>query len=88
MSVKIKVDIKKPKVYRGNYEIISDSYGEEHTVMFDIRMEDFIVWVDDDNYLFWYIYDSKSLKQNLLKSDLDSTLIDGIVDFAINWYNL
>ena len=73
---------KKPRANKSNSGICEDSNGVNHKVIFDTRVEDFIVWVDNDNYLMWDIYNAKGLKRNLLKSDLDEKLIDEIAELG------
>jgi len=73
---------KKPRANKSNSGICEDSNGINHKVIFDTHVEDFIVWVDNDNYLMWNIYSAKGLKRNLLKSDLDEKLIDEIAELG------
>ena len=70
---------RKPDKTKFNSGICLDSNGVKHTVIFDTRVEDFIVWVDDDNYLMWYVSSPQSLLNNLAESDLDENLILDIV---------
>lgn len=70
---------RKPDKTKFNSGICLDSNGVKHTVIFDTRVEDFIVWVDDDNYLMWYVSSPQSLLNNLSESDLDENLILDIV---------
>lgn len=73
---------KKPRANKNNSGVCKDSNGINHKVIFDTHVEDFIVWVDNDNYLMWYIYSAGGLKRNLLKSDLDEKLIDEIAELG------
>ena len=73
---------KKPRANKNNSGICKDSNGVNHKVIFDTHVEDFIVWVDNDNYLMWDIYSAGGLKRNLLKSDLDEKLIDEIAELG------
>lgn len=70
---------RKPDKTKFNSGIGLDSNGVKHTVIFDTRVEDFIVWVDDDNYLMWNVSSPQSLLNNLSESDLDENLILDIV---------
>ena len=70
---------RKPDKTKFNSGICLDSNGVKHTVIFDTHVEDFIVWVDDDNYLMWYVSSPQSLLNNLAESDLDENLILDIV---------
>lgn len=70
---------RKPDKTKFNSGICLDSNCVKHTVIFDTRVEDFIVWVDDDNYLMWYVSSPQSLLNNLSESDLDEYLILDIV---------
>ena len=70
---------RKPDKTKFNSGICLDSNGVKHTVIFDTHVEDFIVWVDDDNYLIWYVSSPQSLLNNLAESDLDENLILDIV---------
>ena len=70
---------RKPNKTKFNSGICLDSNGVKHTVIFDTRVEDFIVWVDNDNYLMWYVSSPQSLLNNLAESDLDENLILDIV---------
>lgn len=70
---------RKPDETKFNSGICLDSNGVKHTVIFDTHVEDFIVWVDDDNYLMWYVSSPQSLLNNLAESDLDENLILDIV---------
>lgn len=70
---------RKPDKTKFNSGICLDSNGVKHTVIFDTRVEDFIVWVDNDNYLMWYVSSPQSLLNNLAESDLDENLILDIV---------
>lgn len=70
---------RKPNKTKFNSGICLDSNGVKHTVIFDTRVEDFIVWVDNDNYLMWYVSSPQSLLNNLSESDLDENLILDIV---------
>lgn len=70
---------RKPDKTKFNSGICFDSNGKKHTVIFDTRVEDFIVWVDDDNYLMWNVSSPQSLLNNLAESDLDENLILDIV---------
>ena len=73
---------RKPRANKNNSGVCKDSNGVNHKVIFDIHVEDFIVWVDNDNYLMWDIYSAGGLKRNLLKSDLDEKLIDEIAELG------
>lgn len=70
---------RKPDKTKFNSGICLDSNGVKHTVIFDTHVEDFIVWVDNDNYLMWYVSSPQSLLNNLAESDLDENLILDIV---------
>ena len=70
---------RKPDKTKFNSGICLDSNGVKHTVIFDTHIEDFIVWVDNDNYLMWYVSSPQSLLNNLSESDLDENLILDIV---------
>lgn len=70
---------RKPNKTKFNSGICLDSNGVKHTVIFDTHVEDFIVWVDNDNYLMWYVSSPQSLLNNLAESDLDENLILDIV---------
>jgi hypothetical protein len=70
---------RKPDKTKFNSGICFDSNGVKHTVIFDTHVEDFIVWVDNDNYLMWYVSSPQSLLNNLAESDLDENLILDIV---------
>ena len=76
---------RKPDETKFNSGICLDSNGVKHTVIFDTHVEDFIVWVDDDNYLMWYVSSPQSLLNNLAESDLDENLI---LDIVALWENL
>ena len=73
---------RKPRANKNNSGVCKDSNGVNHKVIFDTHVEDFIVWVDNDNYLMWDIYSAGGLKRNLLKSDLDEKLIDEIAELG------
>ena len=78
---------RKPNKEKYNFGTCLDSNDVKHDIIFDIHPEDFIVWVDNDNYLMWNIYSPSYLLKNLAESDLDDVLIANIVSLWEKLYN-
>ena len=78
---------RKPNKDKYNFGTCLDSNDVKHDIIFDIHPEDFIVWVDNDNYLMWNIYAPSYLLKNLAESDLDDVLIANIVSLWEKLYN-